>query len=175
MGGAMALLALSGVRPSSDQITLLNPAALNLSVVTDENSISRLRYDGQILVERAYGTGRGVADNEFGNSIAGAGDYAVVLELSAPVDPVVEIDTGVVFEHPTLTDVQTLATAAATQVVVQPGSRARLAVSAWCLNRELAPPSWHPMSVAPFRVMDLPGTQGEVWAARERTLRAQLW
>jgi hypothetical protein len=67
--------------------------------------------------------------------------YRVYLQLEAPVDPEVEIEVGTIFEQTSLNGVQTLATASSRQITVHPGYTASLLIDAWCLDRNLSPPS----------------------------------
>ena len=97
----------------------------------------------------------------------GPGDYAVYAELTAVVDPDVEIDTGVVFEQTTLNDVQTLAAAESRRVTVNPGMLVPVAVTAWCLNATLRPPNGEPMNVTPFRYATNSTDQSAIWAERD--------
>lgn len=92
IGGANALLALSGVTSTSTSIVLRNPAALSLSLATSADALSEHVRVGRIRVQQCFGfsRGRGVSphvSDEITSTMTGSGSYAVYLELAAVVDP----------------------------------------------------------------------------------------
>lgn len=166
VGGANALLSLSGATPSSTSILLRNPAALGLSRVAADSSLFAQRRGQRIFVQSVGAPRTQSWEDEIG------ADYEVLLEISAPVDPEIEVDLGVVFEQSALNNVQTLAAAQSRRVVVPAGAMVPLGVPAWCLNRDLRAPGGEPVSITPFRIRVDESSQGAVWAERQRVLEA---
>jgi len=75
-----------------------------------------------------------------------------------------------VFEQTTLNDVQTLAAAEPRRMLVDPGPLVPIAVTAWCLNSNLAPPNGEPMNVTPLRYVSSSTHQQAIWAERNATI-----
>jgi hypothetical protein len=177
VGGANALLALSGVTSQSTAIVLRNAAALSLSRVYDGDALSTHVRAGRIGALRCLGFTRSriVAEHlpdEAVAMISGPGGYAIYVELAAVIDPEVEIDAGLIFEQATLNDVQTLATAERRRVTVNVGPANPVAVSAWCLNSALAPPNGESMNVTPLRYVTNSTSQRAIWAERDSVIDA---
>src|SRR5262249_24124746 len=161
-----ALLALSGAGSDSTAVTLRSPAALGLRRTVGANSLTAHTQAGRI---RARGHGFEHASDlrlppddaeRVQRELRGAAaSYAVMLELEAVVDPVVEIAEGIVFEQTSVNGVQTLAAAVSRRVTVNPGALVPLALPAWCLNDALASPSGQPVRGTPFMLARTPGSQ----------------
>jgi hypothetical protein len=180
LGGAMALLSLSGATTRSDEIDLRNPAALRLKLQDNDLRLSSHIRSGRLIVS-AYGyskhAARDVAEKipeilrtEAERSIsvtrAERSAYAVLLLIEAPVDPELEIDDGSIFEQESVNDVQTLAAATPRRLTVSPGTYMPLAFPAWCLNSSLAAPSGESVRPTPLALITTGSTQDEVWAER---------
>lgn len=199
VGGAIAVLAMSGVRRSrstQSQIVLRNPAALGLQRVTGRTTLATHVRTGTISA-RAWGTSsddptRGrrrlrvwrsrsrVRTREEARSLTAelaaarhmtGARYGVLLELTAVTDAELLIGTGLVFEQEELNGVQNLAIAAGAIKQVEAGRPVTTALAAWCLNRLLIPPSGQ--SVRPTALV-LPlaagADQDAVWTIAERSL-----
>lgn len=161
VGGAVAILAMSGVTPSArGQVVLRNPAALGLRRVSGRTPLAGLAKAGRVTVQ-AWGTRsddptRHLARpwpaylrRESATLTAGlrtlkettGAQYGVLVSLTAREDLEVLINTGLVFEQETLSRVQNLAIAAGG--ILWAASRAPVAraLPAWCLNRRLTPPN----------------------------------
>jgi hypothetical protein len=182
-GGSSALMSLSGAVPDATEVFLRNPAALELDDISGQDtSLASLRHAGMISV-RAIGLGasrsqeEGFADfhepelawRAWADRSSHPSPFWILLELSAQVDPRVIIPTGSIFEQRSLNGVQTLATSVATTSVVDPGRPIALAVPAWCLNQQLAPPGGQQVRATPLRARYRADTsQGDVWRDRAR-------
>ena len=162
VGGAIAILAMSGVTASAGtQVVLRNPSALGMRLVTGRAALATHCRAGRIAA-RAWGTSRddptrlvdrpGRTRQESRSLTAGLGAmkgatsarYGVLTELLAvEVDTEVLIDAGLVFEQETLNGVQNLAIAVGSEVTVKVDADRPVtnAQPAWCLNRQLAPPT----------------------------------
>jgi hypothetical protein len=180
LGGANALLSLSGARADGPQeLVLRNPAALGLERADARpSSLAGLARRGLIACE-ARGLSRTDAldgeDEPLLAELWAASDrhtwtgYWLVLRLHAPrVDPPVWIPAGQVFEQRGRTGRQTLAAATGVGTVVAPGQAVSLLVPAVCLDPHLGSPAVDPMGVTPLRV-PLPGVglQDDVWRTRQ--------
>ena len=194
VGGAIAILAMSGVTASArTQVVLRNPAALGMRLVTNRTALATHCRAGRIVV-RAWGISRddptrlvkivGRTRRQSRSLTAGlaamksasSARYGVLTELLATeVDTKVLIDAGLVFEQETLNDVQNLAIAAGSEVTVKldadrPVTRAQ---PAWCLNRQLAPPTGQAIRPTSLCVPLTAGmNQGTVWDLVERSLHS---
>lgn len=184
VGGALALLALSGATSRSTTVTLRSPAALRLRTTASGVSLPRHVQEGRLAV-RGYGYSRsglravvdslpemapGAAERILDEGLAGRAPYGVLLRIEALVDPEVEIEEGSIFEQVSMNNVQTLSAAAPRQLAVQPGTFAPVPVPAWCLNSSLSAPAGEPVRPTPL-VLATPGrSQDEVWAERRSVL-----
>lgn len=194
VGGAIAILAMSGVTASArTQVVLRNPSALGMRLVTDRTALPAQCRAGRIAA-RAWGTSRDDLTRLAGTpgrtrresrsltaeltamKDATGASYGVLSELLATeVDTEVLIDDGLVFEQETLNGVQNLAIAAGSAVTAEIGvSRSvTTAQSAWCLNRYLAPPDGQVMRPTSLSVPLAAGmNQGGVWDLVERSLHS---
>jgi len=194
VGGAIAILAMSGVTASArTQVVLRNPSALGMRLVTDRTALAAQCRAGRIAV-RAWGTSRddltrlartpGRTRRESRSLAAGltamkdatGASYGVLTEfLATEVDTEVLIHDGLVFEQETLNGVQNLAIAAESVVTVEiaAGRPVTTAQPAWCLNRYLAPPTGQAMRPTSLRVPLAAGLdQGTVWDLVERSLHS---
>lgn len=197
VGGAIAVLAMSGVRRSTrSQVVLRNPAALGLQQVTGRNAVATHLRSG-VISARAWGTsskdptlGRRrlrvwrsrprlrsreeakllTAELAAARQMNGA-RYGVLLELSAVTHAELLIDAGLVFEQEELNGVQNLAIATEVTKQVEVGRPMTMALAAWCLNRLLTPPSGQPIRPTPFFLPMAAGAdQDAVWTIAERSL-----
>jgi hypothetical protein len=184
VGGAFALLALSGARSGSTDVRLRSPAALRLKVAVSDVSLSGHARAGRLAI-RGYGYSRdnartvaaSVPDFSPGSAgralLEGLGErtrYGILLEIDVTADPEVEIEEGSIFEQVSMNDVQTLAAAAPRQMTVRPGRFAPLALPAWCLNESLAPPAGEQVRPTPLALITQRQSQEEVWAERRSVL-----
>ncbi|MFJ3794629.1 hypothetical protein [Kitasatospora sp. NPDC090091] len=178
VGGAVALLTLSGARKASDRVLLRNPAALGLTFIDSEDSLAAYQRDhviqvsgiGTTMREASYHAGefRAAAeawDDEFKalSATASRADYVVLLELSALQDPEIVIGEGMVLEQTGFTGAQTLAASRSRSVHVEIGDIIPVALPAWCLNSSLRAPSGEPIRPTPLRFA-VSGTQRHIWA-----------
>ena len=193
VGGAIALLALSGASPGSPEVILRNPAALGLRLDEGETSLATLRRRGIVhVVARGVSwgdldsfdlVGTGLEDlgaeahDLVAHASAGPSSYGVCLRISVDVDPEILVDTGVVFEQQSVNGVQTLATAGSWSGEVDVGMIVPVALPAWCLNQSLAAPGGQPVRPTPLVLPVASGmSQQEVWAGREEVLdRLRPW
>lgn len=181
-GGSSALMALSGAYGARETVLLRNPAALELDVERNPESISYL-VETSIISVRAIGASFGMGPERF--ELDGFSDpvavrdvwalderrsgFAIVLQITAVVDPVVAIPSGHIFEQATINGVQTLAISSATSIVIGEGMSVTRVVPAWCLNSDLSPPSGQGLRLTPLRARYPSGTdQGDVWRDRAR-------
>jgi hypothetical protein len=184
VGGAFALLALSGATSDSTAVALRSPAALGLRVAASAVSLPSHVRAGRLVV-RGYGYSRdnaqAVAAAVPEMSLASAetvlrdgrrerAPYGVLLVIEATVDPEVEIEEGSIFEQVSMNGVQTLAAAAPKRLTVRPGTFAPLAVPAWCLNSSLAAPAGEQVRPTPLALIVQGRSQDEVWAERRHVL-----
>ncbi len=190
VGGAIAILAMSGVTPAArSQVVLRNHAALGLERVSGRNTLAALVPPGRVTV-RAWGTTSDNPTRRLAGPVPGhlrqdaraltAGlralrkttgvPHGVLLSLTSQEDLDVLMHTGLVFEQEALNRVQNLAIADGIIAGTRSATPATLALPAWCLNRRLAPPSGQPVRPTPLR---LPLTanidQATVWSIVERT------
>jgi len=190
VGGAVAILAMSGVTPSArSQAVLRNPAALGLRRVSGHTALAAHARAGQ-LTAQAWGTRsddptRGLARprpdylrQESRTLTAGLramkattrARYAVLVSLTAREDLEVLIGTGLVFEQTALNRVQNLAIAAGSIMQAKVGQHAALALPAWCLNRRLAPPGGEAVRATPLCLpLTADVNQAMVWSIVERS------
>jgi hypothetical protein len=189
VGGAIALLSLSGVTPSTrGQAVLRNPAALGLRRVTGRTTLAALGPPGRVTVQ-AWGTSspdptrrldgpaprylrresRSLTAQLRGQLEATGAPYGVLVSLTAQEDLEVLIETGLVFEQRVFNRVQNLAIAAGKVVGATAAASVAQALPAWCLNRRLSPPSGQPLRPTPL-VLSLTANidQGTVWNIVER-------
>jgi hypothetical protein len=193
IGGAVALLALSGARPDSSEILLRNPAALGLKVIRDDPSTLSTYCRRKKLEVVAYGGSWGkfeqqtmAFEQEFSRrrhhdypmeEIMGQAhgellhahrssqgtNYFILLGVEAIDDPEVVIPTGAIFEQSSLNGVQTLAAANPRKFQIDVGQFLPIALPAWCLNRSLSPPAGEPVRPTPLVYPGGGGGQGAVW------------
>jgi hypothetical protein len=172
VGGAIALLSLSGARRPGDIVRLRNMTALGLLPVTSPDAIAE-----HVAADRI--TFHAVGGGEPPDRVRNHGDvhhhapYRVYLEMEAPVDPEVEIEVGTIFEQASLNGVQTLATATPARVTVMPGYTSSLVIDAWCLDRDLSAPNGETLTVTGMRLGTAHQDQGAVWAERSARRRAE--
>ena len=183
-GGVVALLTISGAR-GSGRIGLRSPAALNLEVSEDLRGTARLVRAGALRIH-AVGLSRAdpvpasfvercAADTPGAEGLrerfeaalrdvdGRAESYRLLLHVHAPLaDPALVIPAGAVFEQSGFNGVQTLAAASAVGATVDAGAFVPLALPAWCLNKNLAPPSGQPVLPTVLRYKGQ-GTQEQVW------------
>lgn len=180
LGGAFALLALSGVRSVSTNIKLGNPAALRLQVRDSDVGLPSHVRSGRLTVQ-AYGYSRNnagsvaalhpeSADSTMLGALGERTNYGILLTIEVNEDPEVEIDDGSIFEQISVNDVQTLATAKAHRMTVGPGAFTPLALPAWCLNSSFKPPSGQPVRPTPLGLITPGQSQNGVWAERNSVL-----
>jgi hypothetical protein len=180
LGGAYALLALSGVRSTSTNIRVGNPAALRLKVRDSDVSLPGHVRSGRLTV-RGYGYSRNNADSVAAlhpesadrMMLAALGertDYGVLLTIEVNEDPEVEIDEGSIFEQVSVNDVQTLATVTPHRMTVGPGTFAPLALPVWCLNSSLKAPAGQQVRPTPLALITPGQSQKGVWAERNGVL-----
>jgi hypothetical protein len=185
VGGAFALLALSGARTTSVDITLRNPAALRLKVVDSDISLPGHVRAGRLTVRgHGYSSHNASAvaasvqapdlepsDGMMRAALGERTNYGILLEIEVNVDPEVEIEEGAIFEQVSVNDVQTLATVESHQMTVGLGRFAPLALPVWCLNSSLAAPAGQQVRPTPLVLITPGNSQGEVWAERDRVLK----
>ena len=193
VGGAVAVLAMSGIRVSArSMVVLRNPAALGLRRVSGANALAAQVRAGRVTIQ-AWGTSsddptRGIrrprprysraesvslAAGLTASRAATGARYGILIRLSAGMSSEVVIDTGLVFEQETLSRVQNLAIAAGSVIGVDAGEPASSALPAWCLNRVLAPPGGEPVRPTSLYVPLTAGmSQGAVWSIVERSLNS---
>lgn len=184
VGGALALLALSGATSDSTAIALRSPAALRLRLAASAVSLPSHVRAGRLAV-RGYGYSQDNAQAvaaavpemslESAETVLREGlreriPYGVLLMIEATVDPEVEIEEGSIFEQVSMNGVQTLAAAAPKRLTVRPGTFAPLAVPAWCLNSSLAAPAGEQVRPTPLALIAQGRSQDEVWAERRHVL-----
>jgi hypothetical protein len=158
VGGATMLLSLSGVTVSTTSMVVLrNPAAFGLDPVTGTGTLPVRYQTGQVDVRARAVQARTDAD------------YGIAITLTAPRNSEVLIDKGLVFEQLSLNGVQNLALADGGIPLVPAASPTTVALPAWCLNRELAPPAGEPVRPTPF-FLRLPARtdQATVWSTVEQ-------
>jgi hypothetical protein len=191
VGGAVAVLSMSGIKPSAQtQVVLRSPAALGLRRASGATTLPALSQAGEIETQ-AWGTSsenptRGLArprpgyDKTTSRSLTAelaafkastGAPYGVLIRLRARADTEVRVKRGLVFEQQTLSRAQNLVIASGTTVSLPGGRSASLALPAWCLNRRLAPPSGEPVRPTPLYMPLTAGmTQGTLWRIAERFL-----
>ncbi len=184
LGGAMALMSLSGARSDGSPFLLRNPAALGLTLTTSAAGAARASAAGAIAV-RAWGFSWGstrldTLPTRVGGSAleealkpprTAAASYGALLEIEAPVDPEIELEDGTVLEQESLSGAQTLAAAERRSVLVPAGEMRPLVVSAWCLNRDLRSPGGEPVRPTPLKLTRRHDSQSDVWEEREGYLQ----
>ena len=184
LGGSCALMALSGARPGREVVLLRNPAGLDLELLTSTDSLAYLAARGAISVSTLGASSdtdasafdlEDFSDPDAVRSVWNAtdrpGGFWLVSQLAAPVNPPVGIPPGHIFEHRTVTGIQTLAAATAKSVVVGVGPPVTLVIPAWCLNQDLAPPSGQQVRPTALRARYSANTsQADVWDHRRRVL-----
>ncbi|MFF7702750.1 hypothetical protein [Streptomyces lydicus] len=177
VGGAIALLTLSGAGQDSDGLVLRNPAALGLVCEYPEHSLASYRRDAGLQV-RGVGTTlreapRHVAElrasaedwaHELGrlSETDCAADYVALLELAALHDPEIVMGEGTVLEQTAITGAQTLSVARPRSVTVSIDEIIPVALPAWCLNASLRAPNGEPVRPTPLR-FSAGNSQREVW------------
>lgn len=181
IGGAIALLSLSGAAASDGQeFVLKSPAALDLDVdLSPESLVAKPARDALELrclgcshiseLERADGFITPIDEWSLMCSDTleeSPASYFVALELDASVDPTIAIKRGMVFEQKTLVGVQTLAVAKDIRTIVDSGEVKPLILPAYCLNSNLSAPHGSPMRPTPFVYRRADGSQQDVWRAR---------
>ncbi|MCZ0990375.1 hypothetical protein [Streptomyces diastatochromogenes] len=177
VGGAIALLTLSGARKDSDSLVLRNPAALGLVCEYPEHSLAAYRRDAGLQVSGVGTTMREAprhvvelraSSEEWAHELdrlSGAdcaADYVALLELSALRDPEIVIGEGTVLEQTGITGAQTLSVARPRSVTVSIDEIIPVALPAWCLNASLNAPNGEPIRPTPLRFSE-GSTQREVW------------
>jgi hypothetical protein len=188
VGGAIALLALSGVTASTKSMVVLrNPAAFGLRRVTGDGSLTSRYLAGQVDVHafgisssgpaidvggRLFWRPRARTRTTWPSAFGAAADagYGTSITLTAGRHTEVLIETGLVFEQLALNGVQNLAIAAGAPSAVPAARPTTVSLPAWCLNRELAPPAGQEIRPTPL-VLPLPArtSQATVWSAMEQT------
>jgi hypothetical protein len=194
VGGAIAILAASGVTPwAQSPVVLRNPAALGMRRVTDRAALPMHCKTGRIAA-RVWGTtsgdpgggahtprrtrreSRSLTAELTAMKKATTAHYGVLTELLATeVDTEVLIETGLVFEQEALNGVQNLAIAADSTVNVNADAARPVTTAqpAWCLNRHLTPPTGQAMRPTSLVVPLVAGmNQGTVWDLVERSLHS---
>lgn len=187
VGGAIAVLTLSGVTASErSMVVLRNPAAFGLHGVSGHTTLAAHSKADRIGV-RAWGTssddptvdvGRRGYSRQQSRSLTtelaarrkmtGAG-YGILSRLTSTADLEVLVDAGLVFEQLTLNGVQNLVAATGSVTKVYAGRPVTKAVPAWCLNRYLAVPAGQPVRPTPlFLPLGAGADQAAVWHAVER-------
>lgn len=189
VGGAVALLALSGARSHSGEVLLRNPAALGLQVAFDDVSALSTYCRRKKLEVVAHGGSWGNLERQATalepddsrdmqarqallqaqRETRGA-SYYVLLEVEAIEDPEVVIPAGAIFEQSSLNGVQTLAAASQRKFQIDVGQFLPIAFPAWCLNRHLSPPAGQPVRPTPLIYPGGSGGQGMVWEDLEQHL-----
>jgi hypothetical protein len=184
VGGAFALLVLSGARSESTDITLRSPAALRLKVGDSDASLPHHVRAGRLTV-RGYGYSRGNAsrmaeahpdsfpESDGGMLLEALGErtsFGILLQIEVNIDPEIEIEEGSIFEQTSVNNVQTLATARSQRMTVDPGRFTALALPAWCLNSSLKAPSGQQVRPTPLVLINRGESQDEVWAERNSVL-----
>jgi hypothetical protein len=181
LGGAMAIMTLSGARSANQPFLLRNPAALGLTVLEGPSHAARASEAGLVAV-RAWGFSWGSLDpaelptripkDQLDQALqaprTNRAGYGVLLEIDAAVDPEIELEDGTVLEQNGLTGVQTLAAAERRSVTVDAGELRPLVASAWCLNRDLSPPKGEAIRPTPLKLARRYASQGDVWSERDR-------
>jgi hypothetical protein len=194
VGGAVAVLAMSGVTPSTQsQVVLRSPAALGLRRVTGATTLPAHGKAGRIAV-RARGVSSGRAARaarairqpgrtraerrSLAARLAALAEttgarYGVLAELFMREDTEVLIDTGLIFEQETLNGVQNLAIAFGSVLTSRADQQVTTLWPAWCLNRHLAPPGGQPIRpTSLFLPLTAAMDQGTVWSIVERPLES---
>lgn len=183
-GGSSALMALSGARPGPGSVSLRNPAALDLELLTDADSVPALIAQRAISV---VGVGASSSTTAAAFDLQRFTDpdaalrawdaaehldgYWLLIEVAALVDPRVGIPPGHIFEQESVNGVQTLAIASARSFVVDVGKPHTVVVPAWCLNMDLQPPSGQQVNATPLRARYTEGTpQHAVWEHRRQVM-----
>jgi len=190
VGGAIAILALSGVVPSTrSPVVLRNPAALGLLRAGQRSTVSALSLPGRITVQ-AWGTS---SDNptrrlarpspdylrpesralttglRTGKEATGA-RFGVLISVTAREELEVLVNTGLVFEQEAVSHQQNLAIAAGTIIKADTARPVARALPAWCLNRRSRPPRGERVRPTAL-IMPVTATmdQATVWNVAERT------
>jgi hypothetical protein len=190
VGGAIAILALSGVVPSTrSPVVLRNPAALGLLRAGQRSTVSALSLPGRITVQ-AWGTS---SDNptrrlarpspdylrpesralttglRTGKEATGA-RFGVLISVTAREELEVLVNTGLVFEQEAVNHQQNLAIAAGTIIKADTARPVARALPAWCLNRRSRPPRGERVRPTAL-IMPVTATmdQATVWNVAERT------
>jgi len=182
-GGSMALIALSAEGRTSGWITLRNPVAMGLRILDEPDLLGVRVQNGEL---RIHGWGatrgdrfdktfaewreacRGMSELHLRRAVeaAAVGQFLILLAVEASLDPEVRIPTGTVVEQTSLSGAQTLAVARTLRLSVAAGPVTPIVLPAWCLNRELRPPSGE--EVRPTRLV-LEAAEGadqeSVWEA----------
>jgi len=191
VGGAVAVLAMSGIKPSAQtQVVLRSPAALGLRRASGPTVLAELSRAGEIRTQ-AWGTSSEDPTRRLARPRPGYGRaesrsltaeltalrattgarYGVLIRLLARADGEVRMEDGLIFEQETLNRAQNLVLASGAVVSVGGGRPASLALPAWCLNRRLAPPHGEPVRPTPLYVpLTASMTQGTLWRIVERSL-----
>lgn len=183
IGGAIALLSLSGAALLGDQdsFILRTPASLGLEIDKSEEGLisepvrSAITFRSvgcsgieNLMVTEVFRTPweqwRELASEA---QSVGHAPYFVLVEIQGKHDPIIAVQRGTVFEQHKLTPVQTLAAATNLRTIVSVGEVKPLVIPAYCLNRELGPPRGEPVRPTPFIFTRARGDQQEVWRARE--------
>ncbi|SOB81375.1 hypothetical protein [Streptomyces sp. 1331.2] len=177
VGGAIALLTLSGACQGSDDLVLRNPAALGLVCEYPEDSLAAYRRDASLHVSGVATTLREAHDHvaelrasadDWAHELRGlsgadcAANYVALLELTARRDPEIVIGEGTVLEQTAITGAQTLSVARTRSVTVNADDIIPVALPAWCLNATLRAPGGEPVRPTPLR-FSAGSSQSEVW------------
>jgi hypothetical protein len=187
VGGANVIL--SHVRERSDGTVLVpNLALLSLSRENAPDALATMAGDGSVEVRAAgFSPGHTAPDalhragefrcsrkdflRAFSDAELSSAAYAVAFEIAAPIDPTVMIGPGIVFEQLTLNKTQNLAVATGATRTIAAGQIVPVILPAWCINRNLSPPSGQQMRLTRLR-LQATGTQEAVWQQIESGLEA---
>lgn len=97
-------------------------------------------------------------------------EYYVAIQIEAPIDPKVVIGPGAVFEQLSPWETQNLAIASEWHETIDAGQIVGVVLPAWCLNKNLSPPSGQPLRLTPLSFIGNSQSQQAVWSdiARRR-------
>lgn len=184
VGGAIALLTLSGAHHDSDDLVLRNPAALGLVCEYLDDSLAAYRRAGTLQVSAvgtnlqealdhvaAFRTRADVWASELAalREAGGGTQYLALLELTGLRDPEIVIGEGLVLEQTAFTGAQTLAVANSRTVTVDIDDIVPVALPAWCLNASLRAPGGEPVRPTPLRFV-AGDSQQKVWDTQSELL-----
>lgn len=184
VGGWVTLLS-AALRGDEGSGTVGNLAALGLKLNRDKESLWAARAAGAIKVtavgmrrEQVETRDLSLLGSEWGNADItrlkrSDASFCIAVRIAAPVDPKVIIGSGTIFEQLGPGQAQNLAVATEWHDTIDAGQIVSMVLPAWCLNRDLAPPSGQPLRLTPLTFVGQSTDQRAVWDDIDRRRSSQ--